>query len=348
MSKYFITKDDSFQKELKKELIDIDKKVNSKTTSMSAMDGTKFEQVVLFILGLFQTLISNLALHIQFDNQLKEFIQLKRESKQKTQALNQELQILIEKQRKHILSGKEKDLSFLKHVFTRWRLMMMVIGFLTLGELIFNYRSFQVISPNVALAMVLAFTIGLSLVIIAHFIAIRIRDLKHVWKQIVYGTISLIFISTIFFYIAELRLSYLSKVGFQSSEISHLSFTILNLLFFSTALLISYKYNPTNQQKVDFHRHRKGEAESIKQKEKINIIHKELKEIPLIISEKEQLIGRLLVFLKDQEMHIQNLYELKVQDAILNYTLQKGENIKAPPTPKLSLQYQSLNLEDYV
>jgi hypothetical protein len=348
MSKYFITKDDSFQKELKRDLIDIDKKVNSKTTSMSAMDGTKFEQVVLFILGLFQTLISNLALHIQFDNQLKEFIQLKRESKQKTLVLNQELLSLKEKQRKHILSGKEKNLSFLKHVFKRWRLMMIIIGFLTLGELIFNYRSFQVISPNVALAMVLAFTIGLSLVFIAHFIAIRIRGLKQIWKQVLYSTISFILISTIFFYIAQLRLTYLSQVDLQPSEESHLSFIMLNLLFFSTALLISYIYSPTNQQKVDFHRHRKDEIESIKQKEKIDAIQKQLKEIPKVISEKEQLIGRLLVFLKDQEMHIQNLYELKVQDAILNYTLQKGENIKSPPIPKLNLQYQSLNLEDYV
>ncbi|MCT4664670.1 MAG: hypothetical protein N4A45_05500 [Flavobacteriales bacterium] len=349
MKKNFITIDKAFEKELQKELLSIDQKVSTKTRSTSAMKGGKIEYLIQFIFSLFQITLSKLYLSIQWENQLKEFLQLQSTSGKRKQDLKIELATIKETVRKQILDNRDHDLSYLEHVFKRWNLIKIVIAFLTLGELAFNYKAFQVLAPNVFVGIILSLTLGVSLVFLAHFLASFIRKFAQtLWQHALYWTLSLGLMSLIFYFISHLRLLYISQMNDGSLEVGNWSFVCLNLIYFSTAMFLSYKNSPTRNQKKAYLQSKKDAETAWKNKNRISDIKKELKSIPNEVIEKEQLLNRLLVYLNEQEKLIQAKYNQKVQEVILNFSLQKGESVKTPSLPTLNLKYQSLNLNDYV
>lgn len=347
MKKHIIRKDDSFDRHLKQSLEEITKTISSKIPSICGMQGSKPDQILQLVFGLFQSLLSSLYLHVQFDNQLKELSRIEKESKVRENTLLKECQDLKERQRKRTLN--HRNVSYQQHVVKRWRWIRCIIGFLTLGDLAFNYSSFQVISPNIAVGIVLALTLGTALIFLAHFSGVLIRKhAKTMMHHALYWSISLGLMSMIFYYIADLRLAYMTQMGGSESDVSSISLILLNLLFFTTASLLSFLYSPSHEDKLIYIQYKKDNGISRQEKKRIKAIEEELRLIPQEISEKKQLINGLLAFLKEQEKHIANLYEETAYKAFLDYSLHKGEHTKAPTLAKLPLQYQCLNLEENV
>lgn len=348
--KHTITTHEVFEKQLSKQTSAIRKTVGSKIKSVSSLDGSNLQVFLTFVLGLFQPLLSELSKSIQWTQQLKEYLQLKIESEDRIQRLKEEQKSLNEKVRKHQLNNEKDDISYLTHVMKRWKAVVLVIAVLLLTETGFNVRSFQIVSSNLVVATIMSAGLGICFLFCSHFISKIVKKYaNNILQHILLWVASILVMTIVFYFIGSLRMVYFTAMNDQNAYgISTMHFMVINLMYFIVAALLSSYYSPTEDQRKKYLKNISNSEKLEESLSRLKEIEKELKSIPKELSEKETLLSSLLVYIHEQEIHIEGLYLETVQTALLDYQLQTGNKLDVLEIPNLNRQYLTTNIEDYV
>lgn len=351
MKKHSIMIHENFERQFSKKTAVIQKDISTKVKSLSALNNSDLQSFLMYIVGLFQNLIFDLHKSVQWAGQLKEYLQLKAESEEKIEVLQSEKKQLEEKIRKHRLNSEKEDIAYLSHVMKRWRFIVVIIVLLLISETGFNVKAFQVVSSNLLIATLMSTGLGICLIFSAHFIPkIISKYAKNLFQQILFWFISIAVMAILFYFIGEMRMAYFTAMNDQNAYgITSTHFVAINIIFFVCASMLSSFYAPTIEQRQTFLKNQKSRELFAEYQKRIKEIDTELTMIPKELSEKENLVSSLLIYIHEQELLIDGSYQETLRTALLELELQTGRSIpKIEEIPSLNKKYESTNYEDYV
>ncbi|MCT4665122.1 MAG: hypothetical protein N4A45_07810 [Flavobacteriales bacterium] len=351
MKKHSIMIHENFEKQFSKKTVAIQKDVSVKVKSLSALSSSDLQSFLMYVVGLYQNLIFDLHKSIQWAGQLKEYLQLKAESEEKVEVLQEEKKQLEEKIRKHRLNSEKEDIAYLSHVMKRWKFIVVIIALLLVSETGFNVKAFQVVSSNLLIATLMSAGLGICLIFSAHFVPkIVNKYAKNLLQKVMFWIISIGVMAIIFYFIGEMRMAYFTVMNDQNAYgITSTHFVAINIIFFICASMLSSFYAPTVEQRQTFLKNQKSRELFTEYQKRIKEIDGELSMIPKELSEKENLVSSLLIYIHEQERLIDGSYQETLRTALLELELQTGKSIsKIEEIPSLTMKYESTNYEDYV
>jgi len=122
----------------------------------------------------------------------------------------------------------------------RWALISTII--ITVGEIMFNTKAFQVTGENLLFALILSICISFAVFIFAHVTPFLYKGAKNKLQRILVVAGSLSLVTVLFIALAIFRSTYLAV---HDVHINPTYFVIINLFFFIVSALISYFVLPT-------------------------------------------------------------------------------------------------------
>lgn len=122
----------------------------------------------------------------------------------------------------------------------RWALFSTLI--ITLGEIMFNTKAFQITSENLLFALILSICISFAVFVFAHVAPLLYKGAKNKLQRIYVVIGSLALVTILFAALAIFRSSYLAV---HNVYINPTYFVIINLFFFIVSALISFFVLPS-------------------------------------------------------------------------------------------------------
>ena len=159
--------------------------------------------------------------------------------KEKDKTLENEIKIRVDK-----INHAEYEMGNFNHGNIIKRLMSAggLTLIITIGEIVFNTKAFQVIGDNLLFSLMISIAVSTGILAFAHFATFLYKGAKSVLHKrlIVFG--SLLLVTIVFYIIAIFRSQYLAS---QNIHISPSYFVIFNLFFFIVTALISFFILPS-------------------------------------------------------------------------------------------------------
>jgi hypothetical protein len=122
----------------------------------------------------------------------------------------------------------------------RWAVFSTAI--ITVGEILFNTKAFQITGENLLFALILSICVSFAVFIFAHIAPFLYKGAKTKIQRIIVATGSLLFVTCLFVALAIFRSSYLAE---HEVNVNPLFFVIINLFFFIVSTLLSFFVLPT-------------------------------------------------------------------------------------------------------
>jgi len=163
----------------------------------------------------------------------------------------------------------------------RFRIASLVSLIITIGEILYNTKAFQIIGENMLFAFIISVSITVAVLAFSNLVPFVLKAVKkklHRWL-VIFASFALIM--GLFISLAIFRTQYLAAHG---QKVSPVNFVIINIFFFIVATLLSYFVLPTWKEIRD-HAHKNK-----KYKEK----ERRVVEIKNLYAEKEAIKENLL------------------------------------------------------
>lgn len=224
----------------------------------------------------------------------------------------------LKKQIKGILADIERTTQNLS--MKKVKLVMLVLLIICGTDALINMRSFQLLTDNLLVAILVAIlTVG-ALALSAHIVGKKIREAETKAKQILWFSIGIAGGAVIFFLLGVMRQAFYGDT--ESWMASPILWTIWNLFFYACAILISALYLPTRKEWADH------EAYMIL-KDKLAAVQKQDKELENELRRLQQEHAQLEQDTIDLVAYEKGLIErLEKQRAVIHATAQKEYTIK--------------------
>ena len=164
-----------------------------------------------------------------------------------------------------------------------------------IGEILFNTKAFQVAGENMLFALIISFSISITVAISAHLASFLYKKAENTFQRRVIIATTLFIVTVVFIALAFLRSIYLES---KDVHISPFYFVIINLFFFIVSALLSYFILPTWQEiKEGLHKWAKHKA-ILKRQKQIASLKNEREKIKEILLEKTKNRLRILYYAK--------------------------------------------------
>lgn len=159
---------------------------------------------------------------------------------------------------------------------SRIRNALIITAIISVGEIIFNTKAFQVIGDNLLFSLILSISLTVAVFAFSHIVALMYKNTEDRRKKIMLMAGSLAAATAVFIVLAFLRSEYVAK---NDMSINPVFFIVINLFFFIVTALFSYYLLPSwkeisknreMEKKHEVIETRKKEIERLKQ-EKENI-----------------------------------------------------------------------------
>jgi hypothetical protein len=125
----------------------------------------------------------------------------------------------------------------------RWGLIATSI--MTIGEVLFNTKAFQVIGENLLFSLILSISVSFGVLVFSHLFPFVYKNAKSVAQKRLIIFLSLLVVTGLFTALAIFRSDYLAN---QDVHIPPIYFVIINLFFFIVSSLLSYFIVPSWQE----------------------------------------------------------------------------------------------------
>jgi hypothetical protein len=155
--------------------------------------------------------------------------------------------------------------------------------FIFIGEVVYNTKSFQLITENLLFSLLVSATVSFGVFCASHMVPFMYKEAKTKWKRRLIVICSLVIITIIFIALSYLRVMYLKK---HDVELNPGFFVIFNLFFFIVSALISFFLLPTWPEIKQELRHIKTYYKIKKRKKEIQKRKDEKEKIKEIILER--------------------------------------------------------------
>jgi cell division protein FtsB len=122
----------------------------------------------------------------------------------------------------------------------KWAIISTVI--ITIGEILYNTKAFQITGENLLFALILSICISFAVFVFSHMTPLLIKSAKNKIQRIVISAGAFVLVSGIFTALAIFRSNYLAA---HDVHINPFYFVIINLFFFIVSSLLSFFVLPT-------------------------------------------------------------------------------------------------------
>lgn len=169
------------------------------------------------------------------------------------------------------------------NIFKRILLAVSITFIISIGEIIYNTKSFQISGDNMLFALLISTSVSIGVLTFSHMVPLLYKGAKNGFQKraIVIG--SLLLVTILFSVLAIFRSTYLAN---HDVHINPIYFVIVNLFFFVVSSLISYFTMPTWDEIKENVKHLKVINEINKRKKEIEQLKKEREEIKITVLER--------------------------------------------------------------
>lgn len=205
-------------------------------------------------------------------------------------------------------------------------LLLLIIG---AGELFFNTMAFQAIGDNLLFSLLIALSVTVAMLMLAHYSAILIKKETRTKQKIFIGVSSLLIVTGVCLVMAYLRSEYMAKNGI---SINMLLFLILNIGLFAVAALVSYTQMPSWEEIKENQRIKKICQAIEKRTNQINNLKQNIKNVKDALIETNKIRTKISYDTKYKIAVIQKKYLEAV-------SLYKCENIDFRSDSKIPISF---------
>ena len=161
------------------------------------------------------------------------------------------------------------------NISKRIRGAVIITIIITIGEILFNTKAFQILGESMLFALLISISISIGVLIFAHMIPLLYKGAKTTIQKRLIVIGSILLITGLFYVIAILRSEYLAD---HDVHISPFYFVIFNLFFFIVSALLSYfilpaweeiKENSKHLKVINNIKKRKDEIEQLKKQREV-------------------------------------------------------------------------------
>lgn len=258
-----------------------------------------------FLTARYNRMVVDFKSHVQRNHEQyhanKDIAEYKNTKKQLTDSLNETTNNLRVQQR------AVENLKSFQQKMTAYRKAMFGIILLSCSEAIFASASFQVFVENLLFSLVIGATFAIALYYSATIGARLLKLAKNNWQFAGIFSVILLVIGAVFYTLGYFRLIFLNEIannGQVNYELSPIQFMLIQLFFYSCAILLKYFYMPEKHEQEQYNNWKEA-------KQGIEELHKQKKALENELTQLENKLKQSLITRKTLISHSADI-ELKI------------------------------------
>ncbi len=190
-------------------------------------------------------------------------------------------------------------------IYLRIWITAIATGIISIGEVLFNTKSFQVTGENMLFALILSISVSFAVFAFSHVATFLYKSRKTTFQRRAVAFTTLFLITGLFTALAIFRSSYLAN---HKVYINPFYFVIINLFFFIVSVLLSFFVLPTWQEIKENTSRMKHAFGIAKRKKEIEKLKKEKDDIRKVILERTKNRIRIAHYSNYAAERIRKLY----------------------------------------
>lgn len=224
-----------------------------------------------------------------------------------------------------------------------WAMVSTII--ITVGEIAFNTKAFQVTGESLLFALVLSICVSVAVFVFAHITPMFVKEVKTRMHKIMVISGSLLLVSLLFIALAIFRSTYLLS---HDVHVQPAYFVIINIFFFIVSALVSFFILPSWTEIKENAQRLKIEFAMKKRAKVINTLKAEIQKINEILMERDKIRIRIAFYANYVIERIKKMYLETVGAFKTANLMSRNDNTppdcfkEEPPAPEIETFYYSI------